>query len=84
MHTIVNVFYANAECMYKKLMNSRGSRTSKGRNTINFLEMQKDEKVSAIMAIDDYESEASLFYAKKGVVKRLKLAHTKIIEKVVL
>ena len=43
----------------------------KGRNTINFLEMQKGEKVSAIIAIDDFESESSLVLCtKKGVVKK--------------
>ena len=44
-----------------------GSRTSKGRNTINFLEMQKEEKVAAIVAVDDFESEKSLFFAQKEV-----------------
>ena len=52
-----------------------GSRTSKGRNTINFLEMQKDEKVAAIIAIDDFTSEASLVLCtKKGVVKKTKIS----------
>ncbi|MBL6826910.1 MAG: DNA gyrase subunit A [Opitutales bacterium] len=52
-----------------------GSRTSKGRNTINFLEMQKGEKVSAIIAVDDFESEKSLVLCtKKGVVKKTKIS----------
>ena len=52
-----------------------GSRTSKGRNTINFLEMQKGEKVSAIIAVDDFESDKSLVLCtKKGVVKKTKIS----------
>jgi DNA gyrase subunit A len=52
-----------------------GSRTSKGRNTINFLEMQKEEKVAAIVAVDDFESEKSLVLCtKRGVVKKTKIS----------
>ena len=52
-----------------------GSRTSKGRNIINFLDMQKDETVKAIIAIDSFESEESLVLCtKKGVVKKTKIS----------
>ena len=52
-----------------------GSRTSKGRNIINLLEMQKDEKVSALVSIDSFESDESLILCtEKGVVKKTKIS----------
>ena len=37
--------------------------------------MQKDEKVAAIIAVDDFESDASLVLCtKKGVVKKTKIS----------
>ena len=60
-----------------------GSRISKGRNIINFLDMQKDEKVCAVIPIDSFESEESLvLYTKKGVVKKTKISDTKTTERV--
>ena len=62
------------ESMYKRLMKFLKEQNFEGRNTINFLEMQKDEKVAAIIAVDDFESEASLVLCtKKGVVKKTKI-----------
>ena len=51
-----------------------GSRNPQREETIiNFLEMQKDEKVSAIIAVDDFESEKSLVLCtKKEWSKRLR------------
>ena len=52
-----------------------GSRISKGRNVINFLDMQKDERVSAVIPIDNFESDESLILCtQKGVVKRTKIS----------
>ena len=52
-----------------------GSRISKGRNIINFLEMQKDEIVSAVIPIDSFESDESLVLCtQKGVVKKTKIS----------
>ena len=52
-----------------------GSRTSKGRNIINFLDMQKDEVVNAVIAIDSFDSEESLVLCtKKGVVKKTRIS----------
>ena len=51
-----------------------GSRTSKGRNIINLLEMQKTEKVAALISVDSFESEQSLVLCtEKGVVKKTKI-----------
>ena len=52
-----------------------GSRISKGRNIINFLDMQKDEIVSAVIPIDSFESDESLVLCtQKGVVKKTKIS----------
>ena len=51
-----------------------GSRIAKGRNIINLLEMQKSEKVAALIAIDSFESDQSLVLCtQKGVVKKTKI-----------
>ena len=74
-HDTLMFFMQNGRVYVQKAYEiPEGSRTSKGRNTINFLEMQKDEKVAAIIAVDDFESEASLVLCtKKGVVKKTKI-----------
>ena len=52
-----------------------GSRTSKGRNIINLLDMPKDEKVAALISIESFESDQSLVICtKKGVVKKTKIS----------
>jgi len=51
-----------------------GSRIAKGRNIINLLEMQKSEKVAALIAIDSFESDQSLVLCtQKGVIKKTKI-----------
>ena len=42
-----------------------GSRTSKGRNIINFLDMQKEESVRAVIPVDSFESDESLLMCTK-------------------
>jgi DNA gyrase subunit A len=47
------------------------SRTSKGRNIINLLNMQKDEKIAAVLIIESFESEDSIVLCtQNGVVKK--------------
>lgn len=48
-----------------------GSRTSKGLPVINFLALANEEKVLAILSVDDYQTDHYLFFAtEKGVVKK--------------
>ncbi|HOE82221.1 MAG TPA: DNA gyrase subunit A [Myxococcota bacterium] len=48
-----------------------GSRTSKGRAMVNLLSLAGDERVRAILAVDDFNPGPSFVFAtKKGVVKR--------------
>ena len=47
------------------------SRTSKGRNIINLLSMQKNEKISAVLNINSFDSPDSIvFCTQNGVVKK--------------
>jgi DNA gyrase subunit A len=57
-----------------------GSRTSKGIPVVNFLSLEKGEKVSAIISMDNYDDDHYLFFAtKKGVVKRTLASEFKLI-----
>lgn len=75
-HDTLMFFMQNGRVYVQKAYEiPEGSRTSKGRNTINFLEMQKGEKVAAIIAVDDFESNKSLVLCtKNGVVKKTKIS----------
>jgi len=47
------------------------SRTSKGRNIINLLNMPKDEKIATVLIVDSFDSEDSIvFCTKRGIVKK--------------
>ena len=47
------------------------SRTSKGRNIVNLLNMQKDEKIAAVLIVDSFESDDSIVLCtRNGVVKK--------------
>jgi len=47
------------------------SRTSKGRNIINLLNMQKEEKIATVLIVDSFESEDSIVLCTRcGVVKK--------------
>ena len=53
-HDTLMFFMQNGRVYVQKAYEiPEGSRTSKGRNTINFLEVQKDESVAAIIAVDN-------------------------------
>ena len=47
------------------------SRTSKGRNIINLLNMPKDEKIATVLIVDSFDSEDSIVLCtKRGIVKK--------------
>ena len=75
-HDTLMFFMENGRVYVEKAYEiPEGSRTSKGRNIINLLDMQKNEKVAALISVDSFESEASLILCtKKGVVKKTKLS----------
>ncbi|MAL85908.1 MAG: DNA gyrase subunit A [Opitutae bacterium] len=75
-HDTLMFFMENGRVYVEKAYEiPEGSRTSKGRNIVNLLDMQKNEKVAALISVDSFESEASLILCtKKGVVKKTKLS----------
>ena len=75
-HDTLMFFMENGRVYVEKAYEiPEGSRTSKGRNIINLLDMQKNEKVAALISVDSFETEASLILCtKKGVVKKTKLS----------
>jgi DNA gyrase subunit A len=47
------------------------SRTSKGRNIINLLNMQKDEKIATVLTVNSFKSDDSIVLCtKRGIVKK--------------
>lgn len=51
-----------------------GTRTAKGRALVNLLNLAADERVAAILPVDDFETPSSFVFAtKKGIVKRTDL-----------
>ena len=75
-HDTLMFFMNNGRVYVQKAFEiPEGSRISKGRNIINFLDMQKDESVSAVIPIDNFESDESLVLCtQKGVVKKTKIS----------
>lgn len=61
------------------------SRTAKGTNMVNLLQMEPDEKISAMFSVpeDEYDAQHYLFFVtEKGTVKRVSLAELTNIRKV--
>ena len=75
-HDTLMFFMENGRVYVEKTYEiPEGSRTSKGRNIVNLLEMQKGEKVAALVSIDSFESDESLVLCtRKGVVKKTKIS----------
>ena len=74
-HDTLMFFMENGRVYVEKTYEiPEGSRISKGRNIVNLLEMQKGEKVAALVSIDSFESDESLVLCtRKGVVKKTKI-----------
>ena len=74
-HDTLMFFMENGRVYVEKAYEiPEGSRISKGRNIINLLEMQKNEKVAALISIDSFESDLSLVLCtRNGVVKKTKI-----------
>lgn len=74
-HDTLMFFMENGRVYVEKAYEiPEGSRISKGRNIINLLEMQKNEKVAALISIDSFESDQSLVLCtRNGVVKKTKI-----------
>lgn len=59
-----------------------GSKTSRGVNVVNLLPLEADEKISAMIKIEDFESDDYLvMVTRKGIIKRTELKAYKNIRK---
>lgn len=50
-----------------------GSRTSKGTNIINLLQLNSDERITSLLPIDDFKSGYLSFCTQRGIVKRTEI-----------
>jgi DNA gyrase subunit A len=55
------------------------NRTAKGQPIINFLGLQKDEEIAAILDISKEQNEYLFFITEKGTVKKLAMSEVKNI-----
>lgn len=74
-HDYIMFFMNNGRVYVEKVYEiPEGTRTAKGRSVVNVLQMQKDERIAAMICVKDFEGDASLFMCtRKGTVKRTKL-----------
>ncbi len=83
-HDII-LFFTSAGKVYrlKGYQIPETSRTAKGTNLVNLLEMDSGETVSAMFAISEFDAERYLFFAtEQGTVKRVALSELTNIRRV--
>ncbi len=75
-HDYIMFFMNNGRVYVEKVYEiPEGTRTSKGRSIVNVLQMQKDEKIAAMICLKDFDAQHSLLMCtKKGLVKRTLLS----------
>ena len=81
-HTIL--FFTNRGRVYhlKAYEIAEASRTAKGTAIINLLQLEKDEKITAVIQVKGFNPDAYLFMAtKKGIVKETSLVEFKNLHK---
>lgn len=74
-HTDI-LFFTDSGKVFRKRGHeiNTGSRQGKGIPVINLLNIEKDEKVVAMIGVDDYENKYLFFTTRLGVVKRCDLS----------
>ncbi len=74
-HDTIMVFMNNGRVYVDKVYEiPEGNRVSKGRNIVNLLQMQKDEKVAAMLCVENFDEPVSLVLCtRNGVVKKTPL-----------
>lgn len=81
-HTIL--FFTNRGRVYhlKAYEIAEASRAAKGTAIINLLQLEKDEKITAVIQVKGFNPDAYLFMAtKKGIVKKTSLVEFKNLHK---
>lgn len=70
-HSNLFIFTNKGKVFSKKAyLIPEAGRTAKGSNIVNILETEKDEKINAIIPIDDFESGVLTLVTKNGIIKR--------------
>ncbi|MGM0596899.1 MAG: DNA gyrase subunit A [Myxococcota bacterium] len=78
------LFFTNSGRVFKKKVYNlpEGNPNSRGKNLINFLGLQKDEKIVAMLSVPDLESENFIFFCtRKGIVKKTQIPYYSNINK---
>lgn len=78
-HDYMMFFMNNGRVYVEKVYDiPEGTRISKGRSIVNVLEMQKDERLAAMIPVKDFSEEKHLLMAtSQGVVKKTNLSEYK-------
>jgi len=74
-HDYIMFFTTKGRCFRLKSYEiAEGSRTSRGTNIVNLLQMDPDEKVSSMIKVSSYDDEHYLvMVTRKGIIKRTEL-----------
>lgn len=75
-HDYLTVFTDKGRCHWVKVWRvPQGTRTSKGKPIVNFLEWDNDESVAAVVPVRDFAPDQFLFFCtRNGVVKKTPLS----------
>ncbi|MBU0667278.1 MAG: DNA gyrase subunit A [Nanoarchaeota archaeon] len=74
-HSYLLIFTTKGKLYWLKVYRiPESDRYSKGKPLVNFLEVESDEKVTAVIPVDEFDEKQYLFMAtKKGIIKKTKL-----------
>ncbi|MCH8474792.1 MAG: DNA gyrase subunit A [Opitutales bacterium] len=83
-HDTILFFMNNGRLYIQKAYEiPEGGRTSKGRSIANMLELQEDERVAAMICIEDFRDDQYLVFAtRQGLIKKTRLDAYKNIRRV--
>jgi DNA gyrase subunit A len=75
-HDYMMFFMSNGRVYVEKVFDiPEGTRISKGRSIVNVLELQKDERIAAMIPVKDFEESLHLVMAtRKGIIKKTNLS----------
>ncbi|NKB23209.1 MAG: DNA gyrase subunit A [Kiritimatiellae bacterium] len=75
-HDYILFFTQNGRVYWKKVYDiPEGTRTSKGKAIVNLLEINREEKIAAMIRVREFsETESLVFATQKGVVKKSQLS----------
>lgn len=82
-HDVVLFFTNKGKCYLLKTYEiPEGKRQAKGTHIINLLNLDKDEKISAVIPLEEYDPDSNLvFITRNGIIKKTSMALFKNIRK---